>query len=730
MKFALENNYPTAMIRMCGCRRRGRWMSVGLLAASLCLLVFLIRDPRVSFDENSDVMIPLKSKHKNQEEYIDKRGIHVVVGHYMGEDTPGKTAPNLTDEILNTNGYNPHVGAGENGDPVQIPNWEMGKMQRLYHINKFNLLASDRISVNRSLPDVRKKRCHDTSFDIDALPTTSVVIVFHNEAWSTLLRTVHSVIARSPRQLLREILLVDDASERTFLKEPLEEYVSKLPVAVRVIRSPKRTGLIRARLLGAQEAKGEVLTFLDAHCEATIGWLEPLLSRIAEDNKRVVCPIIDIIHEDTFQYVKSFELHWGAFNWNLHFRWYTLGQKELDQRKRDITEAYRTPAMAGGLFSIHKDYFYRIGAYDRNMDVWGGENLEMSFRVWMCGGSIEIAPCSHVGHVFRKSSPYTFPGEGGVGGVLYRNLARVALVWLDDWAEFYFKINAEAAKVRDDVVVKDRVMLRDRLSCHTFEWYLQNIWPENFFPAKDRFVGKIRHDSLGKCLQRPMGKGGSSQPTGTAVLHECVYEVYPSQIFVFSKKGKDRESCMESCTCQPITSSCQSGSLSKVSQLSLNISVQHKQTGWCLDLPSKSNPDTLSLSKCDSYSASQKWNFEHLAAPDYASNRSHASLTNALKVLDRDLSLGNLLAQGLRLIAKYIKRCHKRFQRLRYDSNIISKVKICDFDIAQCCSTLTMVTSSAHYPTHAGHCLLEVGVDCEQPTTEFMTAFHGQRLPW
>ena len=101
----------------------------------------------------------------------------------------------------------------------------------------------------------------------------------------------------------------------------------------------------------------------------------------------------------------------------------------------------------------------------QGMEIWGGENLEMSFRVWMCGGTLLIATCSRVGHVFRKTTPYTFPG--GTTAIVHRNNARLAEVWMDDWKQFYFAINPLARKV-DRGDISDRLRLRRKLQCKSF----------------------------------------------------------------------------------------------------------------------------------------------------------------------------------------------------------------------------------------------------------------------
>lgn len=77
-----------------------------------------------------------------------------------------------------------------------------------------NVHASDKISLDRDVPDPRIQACKDIKYDYAALPKTSVIIIFTDEAWTPLLRTVHSVINRSPPELLQEVILLDDNSKR------------------------------------------------------------------------------------------------------------------------------------------------------------------------------------------------------------------------------------------------------------------------------------------------------------------------------------------------------------------------------------------------------------------------------------------------------------------------------------------------------------------------------------
>lgn len=100
-----------------------------------------------------------------------------------------------------------------------------------------------------------------------------------------------------------------------------------------------------------------------------------MLERVSEDPSRVVCPIIDVISMDNFQYIGASADLRGGFDWNLVFKWEYLPLTERKQRQKDPTQPIKTPMIAGGLFMIDKTYFERIGKYDMLMDIWGGENL-------------------------------------------------------------------------------------------------------------------------------------------------------------------------------------------------------------------------------------------------------------------------------------------------------------------------------------------------------------------
>ncbi|XP_052246169.1 polypeptide N-acetylgalactosaminyltransferase 5-like [Dreissena polymorpha] len=432
---------------------------------------------------------------------------------------------------------------GENGEGVPVDKEKLSPSERkLYddgwQNNAFNQYVSDQISLHRSLRDVRDEECKALKYH-RKLPDTSVVICFHNEAWTVLLRTFHSVLDRTPPELLREIILVDDFSDKDHLKTQLEDYIKGYP-KVKVVRTAQREGLIRARLLGFSAATGDVVTFLDSHCECAVGWVEPLLDRIAENKTNVVCPVIDVIEDDTFkyQYGNARSTSIGGFDWNLQFNWHAIPDYERQRRGNKDYMPVRSPTMAGGLFSISREYFNDLGTYDPGMDIWGGENLELSFRVWMCGGTLEIVPCSHVGHIFRKRSPYKW--RGGVN-VVKKNSIRLAEVWMDDYKQYYYeRFNNDLGDYGD---ITERKALRNKLKCKSFDWFVKNIYPDLFVPGESIASGEIRNKAKPMCVDSAVDTQNYHKPVNMWPCHNQG----GNQYWMLSKHGEIRrdDGCLD-----------------------------------------------------------------------------------------------------------------------------------------------------------------------------------------
>ena len=232
----------------------------------------------------------------------------------------------------------------------------------------------------------------------------SVVIPTRNEG-TYLPYTVHWIMKNSAHPRF-EIIVVDDGSTDDSVQQVVNYYGST--GKVRIVQGEQQ-GPGQARNLGAHEARGEIVVFIDAHCYTPPGWLLGITLPLADPEKALVgCAFADLR-----QPAKGLGVGCTWSDATLDLVW-------LEQKSNDV---YPVPLLPGGCQAMRKDDFQSFGQYDQGMNHIGSEGEEQSLRCWLMGYSVVVQPSVVVHHLFRDQPPY----EVRAGELIYNRL-RTALV--------------------------------------------------------------------------------------------------------------------------------------------------------------------------------------------------------------------------------------------------------------------------------------------------------------
>uniref|UniRef100_A0A671PTN0 Polypeptide N-acetylgalactosaminyltransferase n=1 Tax=Sinocyclocheilus anshuiensis TaxID=1608454 RepID=A0A671PTN0_9TELE len=452
---------------------------------------------------------------------------------------------------------------------------DLGPESRKAALKKFqyygyNGYLSDRLSLDRAIPDLRPDGCRNISYPSN-LPQVSIIFIFVNEALSVILRSVHSVIHWTPSHLLKEIILVDDNSNNAELSENLQRFVDETnqqrPDFIKVVRHDRQEGLIRSRVSGWRAATAPVVALFDAHVEFSVGWSGPnlsllhmygALSRPLPTPIRPSRPVISLLSQNP---------------------------------RPEWSSPQQTQPLALTV-------------------IWPS-------KVWLCGGSVEVMPCSRIAHIERAHKPYT----EDLANHVRRNALRVAEVWMDEFkSHVYMAWNVPQQDSGIDIGdIRERKALRERLRCKPFSWFLKNIYSEMRTYTETIAYGVLRN-SLRPDLCVDQGPDSDNVP----ILYIC-HGLTPQNVYYTSSQqlhigglsptiDDDDNKCLVDVNGRPRLLECSYAS-SKHMKLSWLFtqggSIENRKSKRCLELVETAEVDhgyQLALQQC----SSQKWTITNI----------------------------------------------------------------------------------------------------------------------
>uniref|UniRef100_A0A8C1VXR3 Polypeptide N-acetylgalactosaminyltransferase n=1 Tax=Cyprinus carpio TaxID=7962 RepID=A0A8C1VXR3_CYPCA len=459
---------------------------------------------------------------------------------------------------------------------------DLGPESRKVALKKFqyygyNSYLSDRLSLDRAIPDLRPDGCRNISYP-SSLPQVSIIFIFVNEALSVILRSVHSVIHWTPSHLLKEIILVDDNSNNAELSEHLQRFVDETnqqrPNFIKVVRHDRQEGLIRSRVSGWRAATAPVVALFDAHVEFSVGW------------------------SVTLDFFKSF---FDA----------STGHKIIFIFTYVVHSVNSLPNKQIRMNTIPPLPFIQIIRYKEP-----GHSCVCN-QVWLCGGSVEVMPCSRIAHIERAHKPYT----EDLANHVRRNALRVAEVWMDEFkSHVYMAWNVPQQDSGIDIGdIRERKALRERLRCKPFSWFLKNIYSEMRTYTETIAYGVLRN-SLRPDLCVDQGPHSDNIP----ILYIC-HGLTPQNVYYTSSQqlhvgglsptiDDDDNKCLVDVNGRPRLLECSyaSNKHMKLSWLfTQGGSIENRKSKHCLELVESTQVDhgyQLALQQC----SSQKWTITNI----------------------------------------------------------------------------------------------------------------------
>ena len=371
-----------------------------------------------------------------------------------------------------------------------------------YGANRMTQLRADNTETQRymeALQDTRPAACQSEDYMMGDTGngdlSVSIIIHFNEDQYYDAKLTLHSVVQHTGRDQYKEIVILDDGS-KTIQHEAAEFLNQKQFAKVKVYRTDIPGGESSSKYKASKLAQGDVLVFLSTKSVVNKGWLAPLVKAVHEKENRIATPHVDNFlagyrfFENKHNLVNVMSLTLGTYYY------------ETESTDKNDVSYVNNPVIRGDAFAMRKHFLHQLGDFDEGISVGGGEHLELSLRTWLCGGEINVVPCSRV-VTHDALKPQTIQNAG--------NIRRITDLWLGTLKHIVYnqaKVKFPLHEPEDSEVAMWLRLRKSHLrnsipgQCHDFDWYHEKIAKQLVLPnSLPRHFGYLS-DRNSLCVQR------------------------------------------------------------------------------------------------------------------------------------------------------------------------------------------------------------------------------------